>query len=291
MTRAGRHTPPVTGWLRAYPTLIRWQTCLSASALFVLGSHWQGGRAGLLSVAVGAAAAWMSVAQAEILNDVVDRGPDSIDKPDRPIPSGVITVRSALLVYGATAVASLLLGFLVSGELGVSMAALVAASALYCTVLKSTVLVGNALVSAMSSVPFLLGAHNAAALHPTALLAGLLISLFMFSFELVKTARDVVGDSAAGLTTVGTVYGVRVALRWAVAAFVADCGVALALACTARRGLAFGSTFAVLVALPVLRRSMTAWSARNPSPADAAGLFRTLRRLWKYGMLCLVLLV
>jgi len=278
--------------LLALPVLTRWRTCLTGSVLFVLGSQWQAGHAGPLVLAAGGAAVWLSVAQAEVLNDVADRSADAVDKPQRPIPSGAITVPFALAVYGGASVASVLLGWQVSPGVCAAMAVLVGASALYCLVLKSTVLAGNVLVAAMASSPLLIGAQAAGPLRRPTLLAALLVSLFMLSFEVVKTAVDVVGDGTAGLTTVGTALGVRAALKIATLAFGADCAVAglLTLTSPGPRGPAFAVVFVVLVAAPALRRYAAALTVPDPTPADAADVARTLGGLWKYGMLCLVLL-
>lgn len=278
--------------LRALLVLSRWRTCLAGSLLFVLGSQWQAGHAGLLMLAAGSAAVWLSVAQAEVLNDVADRFADAVDKPRRPIPSGAVTVPYALAVYGGTSVASVLLGWLVGPGMCVAMALLVVASALYCLVLKSTVLVGNVLVATLASSPLLIGAWAAGALRRPALLAALLVGLFMLSFEVVKTAVDVVGDGAAGLTTVGTVLGVSTALRIGSLAFGATCAVAVVLALTSPgpRGPAFAVVFVILVAVPAVRRYAATLTVPDPTPADAAGVAQTLSGRWKYGMLCLVLL-
>ncbi|HVQ95645.1 MAG TPA: UbiA family prenyltransferase [Mycobacteriales bacterium] len=289
MSRPDRHRTRVRP--AAYPVLLRWRTCVSGSVLFVLGSQWQAGHARLLPVAAGALATGLSVAQAEILNDVADREVDRVGKPDRPIPSGAVTVRAALAGYAATCAGSVLLGFLVRPGLGAAMVGLALGSALYCLLLKSTVLAGNVLVAAMAGTPVLLGGYTAAAVVGSVLLGSLLVSAFMLAFELVKTATDVVGDRIAGLTTVGTAGGVRLTLWLSAAALLGAHAVAGALTRAASRGVVFGVLFLLLVSVPAVGGYATALAARGPGPDHAARLLHTLKQLWICGLLCLVVLV
>jgi geranylgeranylglycerol-phosphate geranylgeranyltransferase len=284
--RVGTRTWPV-----AYLALLRWRTCVSGSALFVLGSQWQAAHARFLPAAAGAIATGLSVAQAEILNDIADREVDRIGKPDRPIPSGAVSVRAALAAYAVTCAGSVLAGFLVRPGLGAATGGLALASALYCLLLKSTVLAGNVLVAVLAGTPMLLGARTAGTLGAPVVLGSLLVSVFMLAFELVKTAADVAGDRVAGLTTVGTAYGIRRTLLLSAAALLADNVVAVALARTASRGVVFGVLFLVLVTLPALAGYATALAGGAPGPERAARLLHTLARRWKCGFLCLVVLV
>jgi geranylgeranylglycerol-phosphate geranylgeranyltransferase len=258
--------------------------------MFVVGSFWGNGSIETQAVVAGGSAIWMSVAQADVLNDIADREVDKIDKPDRPIPSGAVTVRVAVRFYATVCAASVVLGLLSSAEVGAGMVALIVGAAVYCLVLKSTVLVGNLLIAVMSSAPFLLGVYSASALGSSALVASLLISLFMLSFELVKTAMDMDGDRAAGLTTMATKNGVRATLRLALLVFLGECVVALFLVGGTTKGLLFGLIFTFLLAVPAIYAFVSVLSSGYASPADAGQLFHTLQRLWKFGFLCLAIL-
>src|SRR5262249_9644930 len=88
-----------------------------------------------------------------------------------------------------------------------------AISALYSARLKDTVLIGNAAIALLDASIVVYAALIAGNISRSVWIASILTFLFMFAQEVLYTARDVEGDSAGGVTTISTQYGVRTAVR------------------------------------------------------------------------------
>jgi 4-hydroxybenzoate polyprenyltransferase len=154
-------------------------------------------------------------------NDVRDVETDRVNRPDRPLPSGRITVgaakAAALLLY-AGAVALAWFGSDFHGALALAMAILLW---LYNRFLKGKPLSGNLAVSLLCGlavyfvelpllIDFPLEAHDS-------LPAALFAFLATFAREVVKDAEDVAGDRAAGHRTFAVTAGVGAARKLAFA--------------------------------------------------------------------------
>jgi 4-hydroxybenzoate polyprenyltransferase len=157
-------------------------------------------------VIAGACCIIFAVAVANTVNDVVDVGADSINRGDRPLPSGRLSPRAAWLLALACGATSCLASW--SGPGGPLLAlTLLTLSVTYSYVFKSTVLIGNLIVAAMAAFPLIYGAMIVDGSARTAWLGSTLIFLFMFTYEVLKTIRDIDADRAAGYVTVSTVVG------------------------------------------------------------------------------------
>jgi geranylgeranylglycerol-phosphate geranylgeranyltransferase len=180
-----------------------------ASALAVVAGHViaRGGAAGeVVTVALLAA---LVTGGGNILNDFFDLNVDRINKPRRPLPSGIITPRAALAWYGILSVATTTGAvFLVSRDVGWLIVLWQVALALYARWCKRWLMVGNLLVAAISSSAFVAGAlvarHPRAALIPAAIAFA-----FVLCREIVKGAEDVEGDRGGGVRTLAVVFGVE----------------------------------------------------------------------------------
>jgi geranylgeranylglycerol-phosphate geranylgeranyltransferase len=142
-----------------------------------------------------------------VINDYFDRLIDAVNKPRRPLPSGRMSPRGALVLYVviAIAVAVAAVAWLPRGVAVVVVVwelALVA----YARVLKRTWLLGNISVGVVTSSVFLAGAmvagRPAAAGIPMAIAFG-----FVMCREIVKGGEDVDGDRAAGVQTLAVAAG------------------------------------------------------------------------------------
>jgi geranylgeranylglycerol-phosphate geranylgeranyltransferase len=280
---------PVATRVAAWLTLIRWRSCVSAMLLFGIGLA-----SNPRAVEFGAAAALiglgLAVAQADVLNDLADRDLDLVDKPERPLPSGTLSVRAVWRLCAVLTVLPPAVGFAGGLAIGIWVTALVAGSFAYCLLLKSTVLIGNLLVAAMVSSSLLMGYATVGQTSRAHTGEAVMILLFMASYELAKTAADVEGDAIAGLSTVATRFGSGVAVRCSAAFFVAMSIVAAAQA-RSPQGAGFLAVFVLTVAIPVLRRLWHLVQLTSPPTDEVAGLLRVMQHRWKYGLGCLVILV
>lgn len=158
-----------------------------------------------------------------VINDYFDAGIDAINRPGRPIPSGIVRPASAR-VFATTL---FLTGLLLSLFTNATCFLIVAINSLlliaYAAQLKSTPFIGTICVSYLSACIFLFGGALAGigGLIQNLPLA-LITFLAMVSRELLKDAEDVEGDSAGGARTLPMRIGIRntnrVALVFAVLA-------------------------------------------------------------------------
>ena len=192
---------------------------LVAALTILVGWTVAGAGAPGLEVALAALAGTLIAAAGNVVNDYFDAEIDRINKPRRPIPSGRISRGESyrfavLLALGALAIAAL------SGlPTLVSVSVWSVCLYVYSARLKTRLLLGNLMVSAVSSSGFVLGAwlagRPAAAAAPT-----LLAFLFIMGREIVKDVEDLPGDCACGARTLPHRLGERRALAVALGFFV-----------------------------------------------------------------------
>jgi geranylgeranylglycerol-phosphate geranylgeranyltransferase len=149
------------------------------------------------------------------LADYSDRDLDKIQKPQRPIPSGRIRPREALIVGAVFAIVGLALTFLLS-YINVALTFVAAGLVyVYARWTKPHGLLGNLTRGALTLTTFLFGV---AAVQPlTSLTPGLIILGFIFflhdtNSNIIGALRDITGDRTAGCQTTPVKYGVKAAL-------------------------------------------------------------------------------
>lgn len=154
------------------------------------------------------------------INDYYDREIDAINEPSRPIPSGLIKPMEAV----ALAAALSLIG-LVSAALTNFLCLLLALiswliSVAYSTAGKRTGLLGNFLVSACVSLPFIYGgAAVKGIVEPYTVIFAALAFLANTGREVTKGIVDAEGDKIKGIKTLALLYGSRRAAQSASAFF------------------------------------------------------------------------
>ncbi|MFJ3656546.1 UbiA family prenyltransferase [Streptomyces nigra] len=155
---------------------------------------------------------FLTVAVANAYNDIRDVSADLVNGRPRPIAQGFLSMVQAWVVLVVCLASSLVLAAVVSRRVFVTDLALVVGSLAYSWRVKGTVLIGNALVAGLGSVPFLLGARSAGTPVDRIIAGQLLIFTYMFGYEVLKSLRDAVGDISAGYVTVATKWGERKSL-------------------------------------------------------------------------------
>ena len=167
-----------------------------------------------------------TTAAGNVINDVFDIEIDRVNRPDRPIPSGAISLRgakvyTAVLFAGGIALATLTTSLCLLIAL-INSVILVA----YAVWLKRTPVFGNLAVAYLTASIFLFGGAFAG-------IEGLIqnISLATITFlatiarEILKDAEDVDGDAAGGARTLPMIIGIR---GTGVVAFACACGAVVA---------------------------------------------------------------
>jgi geranylgeranylglycerol-phosphate geranylgeranyltransferase len=216
--------PRVSVSERALAVFVMCQPAISviAACYTLLGAYLAGGVSRVFTARVVTAAVVVALALAYsfAINAYCDEEADRLNEPGRAIPSGRVSRRTArrvalVLVLLALA-ASLILGPLM--EL-VALGTLLL-STLYSFRLKSTVLLGNAVIGLLNGSIVVYGALAAGHVALTVWLVALLVFMGTLAQEILYTVRDREGDARAGITTISTRYGEQVAVRaFQIAAF------------------------------------------------------------------------
>lgn len=134
-----------------------------------------------------------------VINDYIDVDSDRINKPRRPIPSGRISKRNALLYSIALFAAGILLTMLIDNILCLILAVVNSLMLLlYSSRLQNKVLFGNLAVAYLASSTFLFGGAAAGNITLPILLM-FLAGLATFSREIVKDLQDLEGDRSSFL--------------------------------------------------------------------------------------------
>ncbi|MHC1571127.1 MAG: geranylgeranylglycerol-phosphate geranylgeranyltransferase [Methermicoccaceae archaeon] len=220
--------------MRAYVELLRVHNCAMAAAASLIGvvvALSSGTTPDPVVVLLGTIAVFLITGAGNAINDVYDIEMDRVNRPSRPLPSGRLDVRDAVLLSLALFVSGLVLSLYISvrvGFLGCLLLALVNSLLLvrYARYLKRTALYGNITVAYLTASTFLYGG---AMLGKGALVGVLVLAMLAFlatlSRELIKDIEDVEGDEKGGATTLP----MRIGSRWTAALAVVCIGIAVAL--------------------------------------------------------------
>lgn len=147
------------------------------------------------------------------INDYFDANIDAINRPDRPIPSGRISRRSAYIFSIGLFASGILISFLIGSPDSTHIPFWIAIFNsfllyLYASSLKRKVLVGNLSVSYLTGSTFLFGgaAYGGKGIQVTLMLF-FLSMLATFAREIVKTIEDIEGDKLDGASTLPIMIG------------------------------------------------------------------------------------
>jgi geranylgeranylglycerol-phosphate geranylgeranyltransferase len=153
---------------------------------------------------------FMLTAASMTINDYYDRAIDAINEPSRPIPSGLVGAREALVFVFVLSVVGFVFAFLTS-DLCFTVAIISwIILATYVTNGKRTGLPGNFLVSACVAIPFIYGSIVVISqVQLNVLLFASMAFLSNTGREITKGIVDVKGDKAQGVETLAVRYGER----------------------------------------------------------------------------------
>ncbi|MGB9175528.1 MAG: geranylgeranylglycerol-phosphate geranylgeranyltransferase [Methanoregula sp.] len=149
-------------------------------------------------------------AAGNVINDYFDVEIDRVNRPDRPIPSGQVSLPAAR----AYAVLLFLAGILVclfTNELCIAIAIFNSLLLIgYAAWLKRTLLIGNIAVSYLAASMFLFGGAFGGLPVLLHVMPFAVMTFFaMLARELVKDGEDVEGDKASGAVTLPIRYGMK----------------------------------------------------------------------------------
>lgn len=143
-----------------------------------------------------------------IINDFFDVEIDRINKPERPIPSGLIKRKSALLIYFLTTIFGLALTLFLNKLACVIAFISTIIIFLYSFRLKQIPLFGNFTIAFMTGLAFIF-AGSVVNNFKDAIFPFLFAFTINFPREIIKDIEDIEGDAKVGIKTFPMVAGVK----------------------------------------------------------------------------------
>jgi geranylgeranylglycerol-phosphate geranylgeranyltransferase len=176
------------------------------------------------NAALGFFSAALLMASTMSMNDYYDLEIDKINCPKRPIPSGIITPREAIII-------SLILGFIgIIASALINMHSLAIASfalilmLYYNTRGKKTGFFGNILVSICIGLPFIFGGAAVGRITFLLVLFSLMAFFSNLGREVTKGIMDLEGDFLKKIKTIAVIHGPRKASIVAAALYIIAVG-------------------------------------------------------------------
>jgi len=155
---------------------------------------------------LAAASAALVGAGANAINDVFDVTSDAVNRPDRPIPRGAVTILAAGATWLLLTGAGIAVGFGVSvlhGQIAFGVAALMY---LYSARLKFIPILGNMVVGASVSAALAYGALALGRFEPV-IPAVLFAFLTNLAREVIKDVQDIRGDAVQNVRSLPVLKG------------------------------------------------------------------------------------
>jgi len=148
---------------------------------------------------------------ANVINDIFDVEIDRINKPNRPLPSGNVSIREAYIIFSCSYLIGWVMAWLVNHYVFLVALIFGLLLILYSYRFKRMVLVGNFVVSLATGMAFIYGGMAVNRIEGT-FFPALFAFFFHFGREIIKDLQDVEGDRARGANTLAVVYGTKTAL-------------------------------------------------------------------------------
>ncbi|KXB06224.1 hypothetical protein AKJ53_01010 [candidate division MSBL1 archaeon SCGC-AAA382F02] len=150
------------------------------------------------------------------VNDYADRELDAINNPDRPIPSGKIKPRTALLTSGTLFALGIISAALI-GRISCLLLASINSGLLayYAASLKRKGLIGNLTISYLVGSNFLFGGLAVGGFRTVGIL-GAMAAFSTAGRELIKDIEDIRGDKKSGSESFPLKYGRKKAAALAI---------------------------------------------------------------------------
>jgi geranylgeranylglycerol-phosphate geranylgeranyltransferase len=178
---------------------------------------------------LGTIAVFLATAGGNVINDYFDHKIDAINKPNRPIPSGRISLKNAYiyasLLFGIAIIFSILTGYLLDNYIPTLIVVLSSLLMFYyAKTLKKIALIGNISISFLTGLCFIfagiiiglntssIGGLNTSSLGiiHISIYLGFFAALMTMARELTKDMEDVKGDNLEGAETFPITYGNKI---------------------------------------------------------------------------------
>ena len=173
----------------------------------------------LINIILGMVTYFFIAGSGMIINDIYDVEIDKINRPNRPIPSGSISLIQAkllfILTFGIGVIIAILHSILFNlGYLNIILALFFGLIGwLYAAWGKKQGFIGNIIVSISFSIGLIYGAILNSSIIPVYIFFFFLTSFFLLlSREIVKGCEDIEGDKEEGVKTLAIKIGIKKAI-------------------------------------------------------------------------------
>lgn len=170
----------------------------------------------LLNIILGVITYFFMAGSGMVINDYYDIEIDKINRPERPIPRGSITLKQAKFLWILTSLLGIGIALLHSllfniGYLNIIIAILFAFIGwLYAAWGKKSGFIGNIIVSVSFSIGLIYGAVlNNSNIPPYIYFFFLTAFFLLLSREIIKGCEDIEGDKSQGVKTLAIQIGVK----------------------------------------------------------------------------------
>ncbi|WP_296887096.1 UbiA family prenyltransferase [uncultured Methanobrevibacter sp.] len=170
------------------------------------------------------------ISAGNVINDYFDYKIDLINKPERPIPSGRIELKTARNYAYGLFLCGTICGFLISYLTGNWIPFIIVLISdvilyVYAYKLKSTPLIGNLTVGFMTGLCFVFGGFAVGT--PQMIYTSMFLGFFAFVMttarEITKDIEDIEGDKAEGAKTFPILYGTKISAIITFILIIIDC--------------------------------------------------------------------
>ena len=170
-----------------------------------------------LPLVLAMAAVFFETAAGNVINDYFDYNIDLINKPERPIPSGRISLKNGrnygYLLFLAGTVCGFLISYMTNNWIPFAIVLIADVILyLYAYKLKTTPLIGNLTVGFMTGFGFVFGGFciNNPTIITTSIFLGFFALVMTTAREIVKDIEDIEGDKADGANTLPIMIGTKI---------------------------------------------------------------------------------
>ncbi|WP_405315541.1 UbiA family prenyltransferase [Methanobrevibacter sp.] len=173
---------------------------------------------------------FFETAAGNVINDYFDYNIDLVNKPERPIPSGRISLengkRYAYLLFAAGTICGFLISYLTANWIPFTIVLIAdVVLYLYAYKLKATPLIGNLAVGFMTGFGFVFGGFTIN--NPSIVMTSIFLGFFAFVMttarEIIKDIEDVEGDKKDGARTLPILIGKKKPAILATILIIIDC--------------------------------------------------------------------
>lgn len=241
--------------------------------------------------AIAGLATFLICAAGNTVNDIVDIEVDRVNRPNRVLVRGVLTIRYAHVLSIILNGAALLLAISVSWDVTVIALVFIGLLYLYNYIMKKVALVGNIIISFLAGLTFIMGGVAVdlqfAFELPGPLIGFALAFLFHLVREIVKDVQDIEGDRSAGISTLPQIIGPQKSLMIVLSVFVVLTVVTFLLVLVGWVGQMFKIIAIYIVELPLLAFLIFLWG--NPTQRMLSVASSALKAGMVLGIVALVL--